>query len=57
MRALTGELLLSAWDRGTAEHDIDRALTMLAFAMPETSREELAALLDDVSTRLRAANG
>jgi hypothetical protein len=44
MRALTGELLLSAWDRGTAEHDINRALTMLAFAMPETSREELAEL-------------
>jgi hypothetical protein len=44
MRALTGELLLSAWDRGTAEHDIDRALTMLAFAMPETGREQLGEL-------------
>jgi hypothetical protein len=44
MHALTGERLLSAWDRGMTEHDIDRALTMLALAMPGTSREHLAAL-------------
>jgi hypothetical protein len=44
MLALTGELLLSAWEKGLAEHDIDRALTMLALALPETSRDSLAEL-------------
>ena len=44
MHALTGERLLSAWDQGMTEHDIERALTMLALAMPEASREHLADL-------------
>src|SRR5579883_281312 len=44
MLALTGELLLSAWEKGLAEHDIDRALSMLALALPETSRDSLAEL-------------
>jgi hypothetical protein len=44
MRALTGELLLAAWDAGTAEHDLERALTMLSLALPESSREQLVQL-------------
>lgn len=39
---LSGELLLEAFDEGMAEHDLDRALTMLALAMPESSRQQLA---------------
>jgi len=41
---LTGERLLEAWDRGAAQHDLDRALTMLAVAWPGTVRAALAAL-------------
>jgi len=41
---LTGERLLEAWDRGAAQHDLDRALTMLAVARPGTARGALAAL-------------
>jgi len=44
MRALTGELLLSAWDRCDAEHDVDRALTLLELSTPELDREQLAEL-------------
>ena len=44
MRALTGDLLLSAWERCAHEHDLDRAVTMLALALPASSREQLAAL-------------
>lgn len=35
MRALAGELLLLAWDRGGAEHNLERALTMLSLALPD----------------------
>jgi hypothetical protein len=42
MQALNGELLLEAFDKGMAEHDLARALTMLAVAMPESSRQQLA---------------
>lgn len=42
MRALSGELLLEAFDMGMAEHDLARALSMLAVAMPESSRQQLA---------------
>ena len=44
MRALAGELLLAAWERGAPEHDLDRALTMLAAALPDADREQLGAL-------------
>jgi hypothetical protein len=44
MRALTGDLLLTAWDRCAGEHDLNRAVTMLALALPANSREQLAAL-------------
>jgi len=44
MRPLAGELLLAAWEDGASEHDLRRALTMLATALPDTGREQLGAL-------------
>lgn len=44
MRALTGEWLLTAWDQGTAEDDLNRALTLLRAALPGKSRAQLAEL-------------
>ena len=44
MRALTGELLLRAWDAGTTEHSLDRALTLLSLGMPEGGRQRFAEL-------------
>lgn len=44
MRALTGEEILKIWELGQNQHPIDRALTFLAFACPEKSADELAAL-------------
>ncbi len=44
MRPLAGELLLAAWESGAPEHDLDRALTMLATALPDAGREQLGAL-------------
>jgi hypothetical protein len=42
MRALTGELLLTAWDRGARQHSVHQGLVMLALAMPEYSFEQIA---------------
>ena len=44
MRALTGELLLTACDEGAEEHDLNRGLTLLSLALPETNRQQLARL-------------
>lgn len=44
MQPLTGDLLLTAWDRCAGEHDLNRAVTMLALASPESGREQLAEL-------------
>ena len=44
MRPLAGESLLAAWERGAPEHDLDRALTMIATALPDADRELLGAL-------------
>jgi hypothetical protein len=44
MRALTGELLLSAWDQCAAEHDVNRALTVLSLALPGSSRQQISEL-------------
>jgi hypothetical protein len=44
MRPLAGELLLAAWEEGAPEHDLGRALTMLATALPGMDREELGTL-------------
>lgn len=44
MRALTGELLLKAWDESANEHDLNRALILLSLTMPESNRQQLARL-------------
>jgi hypothetical protein len=44
MRALTGELLLTACDEGTDQHDLNRGLILLSLAQPERTREQLARL-------------
>jgi hypothetical protein len=44
LQPLTGERLLSAWDQGLQQHNLERALTLLRLALPETRRDELAAL-------------
>jgi hypothetical protein len=41
MRALAGELLLAAWERGASQHDLRRAVTMLSIALPATDPGEL----------------
>lgn len=41
---MAGELLLAAWEEGAPEHDLGRALTMLSIALPDTGREQIAAL-------------
>jgi len=44
MQALTGERLLLAHDQGQCENALQRAITLLEAALPESSREELLAL-------------
>jgi hypothetical protein len=44
MHALSGERILTAWERGLASQEPWRALNLLAVAMPETEITELAAL-------------
>lgn len=44
MRALTGNEFLRIWETGAHQHEIDRALTMLAVVLPEHTREELSLL-------------
>jgi len=44
MRALTGQLLLAAWDRGVHRHPVYQGLAMLALALPEVSFEQIAEL-------------
>lgn len=43
MRSLSASGLLEVWERGSGEHPVDRALTMLSACSQET-RQELAAL-------------
>lgn len=60
MRAISGELLLAAWDRGAAEHDLERAVTLLRLGFPERTRQELYELpipeRDLLLLRLREAS-
>ncbi len=42
MRPLSAQELLDAWERGSSEPPVGRALTLLAAACPETPPEELA---------------
>lgn len=44
MRALAGELLLTAWEQGAPENALCRAVTMLSIALPSHDREQLGAL-------------
>jgi hypothetical protein len=44
VRALTGELLLRAWDAGTTEHSLNRALRLLSLGVPEGGRQRFAEL-------------
>lgn len=44
MRALSDQEVLSIWETGLAQHPVDRALTILATALPETDRGRLAAM-------------
>lgn len=44
MRVPTAVELIGAWERGAAQHPLDRALTLLALACPELTFAELTAL-------------
>jgi predicted RNA-binding Zn-ribbon protein involved in translation (DUF1610 family) len=44
MRRLSAEKILAVWEAGQQQHELDRALTLLAAALPSRSREELADL-------------
>jgi hypothetical protein len=44
MHSLSGERILTAWERGQASREPWRALTLLAVAMPEEEMAELAAM-------------
>jgi hypothetical protein len=44
MRVLGGKLLLEAWERGAAQNDLDRSLTLLSVAWPERSWDEVSDL-------------
>jgi hypothetical protein len=44
MQRLSAEKILAVWEAGRPQHAVDRALTSLAAASPETSREALAEL-------------
>jgi predicted RNA-binding Zn-ribbon protein involved in translation (DUF1610 family) len=43
-RSLSPETILDVWEAGRQQHELDRALTLLAAAHPELSRDELADL-------------
>jgi hypothetical protein len=44
MRTLSGQEILHIWETGLRQHPVDRALTILAVAFPEISRDDLLAL-------------
>jgi predicted RNA-binding Zn-ribbon protein involved in translation (DUF1610 family) len=44
MQRLSAEQILAVWEAGQQQHELDRALTLLAAASPGRSREELADL-------------
>ena len=44
MQALSTRQIVQIWEQGYSQHDIDRALTILAVVYPDHSRAELAAL-------------
>lgn len=44
MQSLSPDKILAVWELGRAQHELDRALTLLATAAPGLSRDELADL-------------
>lgn len=42
MRVLSTHAILKAWETGQNQHPLDRALTILALALPEETKEKLA---------------
>lgn len=44
MRPLSAHELLEVWEVGEGQHSVDKALTLLTAALPEKTRDELAAL-------------
>ncbi len=55
MHVLSAQELLRAWEIGLEQHPLDRALTILEIACPESSRDALAALsIGQRDTRLFA---
>lgn len=44
MQALRGELLLLAWETGMSQHDLERALTLLALSSGDRASRDFAAL-------------
>jgi T4 bacteriophage base plate protein len=44
MRSLSAQNIIQIWEIGQNQHPIDRALTLLAFAFPDKSADELAYL-------------
>jgi hypothetical protein len=44
MRGLSDQQILQVWERGQQQHPLDRALTLLAFALPESPWETLSQL-------------
>jgi hypothetical protein len=44
VRALSGELLLAAWEEGAAGHELRRPLVMLSAALPDADPRQLGAL-------------
>ena len=43
-RSLSPQKILDVWEAGRQQHELDRALTLLAAAYPELSRDKLADL-------------
>src|ERR1700722_11100830 len=44
MKMFSASQILGVWERAVGEHPVDRALTMLAAACPESGRDQLAEL-------------
>jgi hypothetical protein len=44
MRALAGELLLTAWEQGASQHGMRRTVTILSIALSSSGPDQLAAL-------------
>ncbi|OUC11744.1 MAG: phage baseplate protein [Alkalinema sp. CACIAM 70d] len=44
MRALSAQDILQIWEIGQSQHPLDRAMTLLAFALPEKTGQELTQL-------------